>query len=620
VRARTLANGLLEADEDFNVSAEFDRLTTSGYPGIEIESEGKHWNVYKKAPGNLPGLGTPGSYFIGEITYDDMADMPKETMTPENIAYWDSHRWFAVAGFRDSERQMCASFTEAIQWIIAVNIAKTTPPITQKLDKDDLNNLYSDVCLELFNTRDTGAISQADYEALEQEVTRRQKQLRRPQEALINESDPDDPSENIERFATERSAPVEMRFTNGNGRPFRVRLIFDKVAGGTSYDGEGNVVPHEPQPTVEFYDMTRAKENSSFKDYGQYVSSYEAATLMDHEPHVGLDLYGGEHLWIIDGDSTDKVLAWIKEQVESRGYKLVDDSPGDISFGKRYEALDPDDPEPYLHPERFTGQPGYERIESDLRVMLRPYYPEVRISRRPAKFAEVFKGLREYFTWTIHCKRELPLPLPKTRPYVGHRGHDPNSWRQQVENWFEDWAERSGFRLTHFETYGKLRKDPTFQFTTWRLPPTGISRRSGQPIKEAEDDMTPEQIMNDLLPKLDWNKDLEQDLWKFHPYGVTYTVVAAPNLAYVIANTYFPPTQKDFAGRLRDFVVDWLTQRRILVVKSSKLYTFKHVGASPSEQLHLERFPRWTAGVSVNSDWPPNVAADDAPSVEVRQA
>jgi len=132
--------------------------------------------------------------------------------------------------------------------------------------------------------------------------------------------------------------------------------------------------------------------------------------------------------------------------------------------------------------------------------------------------------------------------------------------------------------------------------------------------------MTPEQIISDIVQKVDWQKDLEQDLWSFHPYGVTYMVVAAPNLAFVLANCYFPPEKDNFAGRLRDFVVDWLTKRRILVVKSSKLYTFKHVGASPQEQKHMLNYPRWTAGVSVNSDWPSDVTSYDSPTVEVRQA
>ena len=475
VTPRIIANRLLENDEDFDVSGEIDRLTASGHPGIEIESEGNHWNVYKKSATNLAGLGTPGSSFIGEITYDDMADMPKETMTPENIAYWDSHRWFASAGFRENERQMCKSFEEAVQWIIAVNIAKTAP---------------------------------------------------------VRESEnPDDPE--AERYVRD--------------------LVYAKEKETTCCHAG--------------YQVSKGRNGTRI-----FCRKCGAQTHLQPKPH------------------------------------------------KYSEALDPDDPELYVHPEKFTGQPTYEKMESDLRVMLRPYYPEVRISRRPAKFAEVFKGLQEYFTWTIHCKRELPLPLPKTRPYAGHRGHDPNSWREQAENWLNDWAERNGFRMTELEIYGRLRKDPTIQFTTWRLPPAGISRRSGQPIKENEDDMTPEQIMNDLLPKVDWNKDLEQDLWGFHPYGVTYTVVAAPNLAFVLANTYFPPEKDDFARRLHDFVVDWLTKRRILIVKSSKLYTFKHVGASPQEEKHMLNYPRWTAGVSINSDWPSDVASYNAPTVEVRQA
>ena len=566
--ARTIANRLLEADEDFNVHGELERLTTSGYPGYEIESEGIHWNVYKKMPGtaapaagpNEITFGTAGhDAFIGEITYDDMADMPKETMTPENIEYWNSHRWFASAGFRDNERQMCASFDEAVKWIIAVNTVKTS---------------------------------------------------------RVRESeDPDDPSANIERFATERSTPVEMRFINHNGRPFRVRLVWDKPAGGTAYDSKGKVVPEKLQPTVEFYDMTRAKDpkiaNSSFKDYGQYVSSYYAATLMDHPMHVGLDLYGGERLWVIDGDSMDTVLAWIKEQVESRGYKLVDDSAGGISFGKRYEALDPDDPELYIKPEKFTGQPTYEKMESDLRIMLRPYYDDVRIHRRPHKFATVFKGLPEYFTWTVHCKRRVPLQLPKTRPFVGHKGQDPNSWRIQVEKWFEDWAEKCGVRMDKFEIYGRLRIDPTFQFDTHLPWKTGVHLRSGTPLKENEEDLQPEDYVSHIVDTSEASNELSSDLWRFHPYGVGYTALLSYRGGFVSVQTYFPPEKDNFIMRFQDFVLNWVKEHKVMTVTHHKLTTW---------QMDRDKnYPRWGVMLALNSDWPPDQAAYVPPPVEVGQ-
>lgn len=413
VTPRIIANRLLEADEDLDPLAEITRLTTSTHPGIEIESEGRHWNVYKK----LEAATTPA--FIGEITYDDMADMPKEIMTPEQITHWDTHRWYASAGFRDEEQKMCKSFDEALQWIVTVNAAKTAP---------------------------TNAV------------------MRR------------------------------VKFT---------------------------------------------------------------------------------------------------------------------------ETLDPDDPELYLKPEQFTAQPGYEKIESDLRLMLRPYYPQVSINRRPAKHAEIFKGLRDYFTWTIHCKRETPLPLAK------NHGYQRYNWRDEVERWFRDWAERNEIRLSGFAIYGRLRFDPTFQFTTWRLPPPDVSLATGQPIlKENEADetgLTPEQIINDIVPKLDWAKQLDDALHQFHPYGVTYTVVDAPNLAFVMARTYFPPKKDNFAERLKNFVVNWLTEHRILVVRRVKLYTFPHAGASPQEVEHLKNYPVWTAGVSINSDWPPDDPAKMTSTVEVRE-
>lgn len=551
---RIIANRLLEAEEDLDLPGDLTRYTQSPIPGIEIEAEGHHWNVYKKVPEADGSIA-----FIGEITYDDMADMPTETMTPENIAYWNSHRWMASAGFRDSERQMCTSFEAALQFIVAVNTVKTIP------------------------------VRESDEEP------------------------PLDAAAEIERYTTPVGITVQNQGSfepvhqhrGAAGRKFYVELTWDN-----DHDRPGMRI----QPQVTFYDLTHVTPEWP---KGQQVSRYEAADIAHHKG--GLDLYGSEPAWQVDAQAMQQVSQWLRDELETkRGYRLKNGF-----FGDTYEALDPDSPELYLKPEQFTAQPDYEKRESDLRIMLRPYYSEVRINRRPAKFADIFKGLPEYFTWTIHCKRDTNLPLPPKYVEVNawHAKSYPIDWRKQVKEWFDNWATKNGIRLERFEIFGRLRKNPTFQFNTHLPWKAGTYLRTGEPVKEAVEgeDMTPEQIISELVGKVDWHKDMEKALWDFHPFGVSYTVVAAPNCAFILANCYFPPEKANFAGRLGAFVVDWLTQHRILVVRSSKVYTFKHVGASPHEQKHMENYPRWTAGVSINSDWPPDMPHYVPPPVEVGQ-
>lgn len=539
---RIIANRLLEADEDFNVSGEIERLTSSPYPNIELESEGNHWNVYKKNLVLMPPLG-----FIGEIYYDDMTDAP-----PEAHKYWDEFRWMAIAGFREAESQPCRSFKEALDFIVAVNAVKTARPVGE-----------------------------------------------------AEEPDPDDPAAYIEKFAQERSVPVSMEIYNDRGRLFRVQIVWDEVAGGTTCDAKGNKVAPQPQPIVRFYDMTHAEDphyaNTSIKNTGQFVSSYFASTLMER-PTGGLDLMGHEPAWKIDARAMDKVRAWIKTEVEGRGYRLVGDEAGHINFDLRYEGLDPDDPKLYTHPERFDKQPSDEKIEGTLRRMLQPYYPTVHISKRPGLFQHVGRvSFKDSFVWTIHCNRDTPLPLPSTRPFVGHRGPDPNSWRKQVKHWFEEWAREFGLHLFRFEIYGRLRKDPTFQFQTARLGP----------LKESEDDPSPEAMLAHYAATTEWTTDLYNALWTFHPYGVGYEVLDLKRAAYVVARTYFPPEKDGFAQRLRRFVQDWFEQKRIFPVNFVKLYSFKH---AQSTGLRLDQ---WSTIAAVNIPWPDTGLAEyDLPEIQ----
>jgi len=534
VTARTIANRLLETEpDDIDPSADLTRLTSTRFPGYDVEIEGNHWNVYKQWRGS--------QHFIGEIYYDDMSDMPRETMTPEAIEGWDTHRWMSIAGFRESEFKACKSFDEAVQWIIAVNTVKTIP------------------------------VREAE------------------------EPDPDDPAAYVEKFAQERSQPAVTEITNLEGRRFRVQIVWDKAAGGTTYDAEGNEVPEKLQPIVEFYDLTHSKK-------GQFVSSYYASTLVERQPHVGLDLYGGEPVWQIDWRSMDMLIGWVKEQVESRGYKLKDDF-----FGKTYEALDPDDPELYTHPDKFSEQPTYEKIEGALRRMLAPYYSRVTINRRPGMFNSAGSLTRmskptvdrfhDNYVWTIHCNRDTPLPLTLANRALP--GYDID-WREQVKHWFEKWAAHANLSLLKFEIYGRLRKDPTFQFETVRIGP----------LKEA---LNPDDDPENYLPAyLDRQREvveqkLMEALWKWHPYGVGYNSVIGPQVAMVSATTYFPPEKDNFAIRFKDFVIDWFTKNKLLTVHFHKLTA----GGG-----HEKDYPRWSIFLSLNADWPPDEPAYVPPAVQ----
>ena len=525
---RILANRLLEADEDANVSGEIERLTSSPYANIELESEGNHWNVYKKNAN--PGPDAPPLGFIGEIYYDDMTSAP-----PDAHPQWNELRWTAVAGFREAETECCRSFREALDFIVAVNTAKTARPVGEA-------------------------------------------------------ADPDDPGLNIEQFARTRSKPVARYVTNHEGREFKVRIVWDKATGSTT------------EPVVEFYDMTRADDPQppALKGKGQFVSSYYASSLVDRAPDTGLDLQGGVPEWQIDWRTMNDVAAWLKQEVETRGYRLKDNL-----YGKTYEGLDPDDPELYAHPERYTQQPSHEKIEGMLRRMLAPYYTRVNINRRPGLFAgremiqrnvpgepadaEHHTAFQDGWVWTIHCDRDTPLPLP-ARTFTDHMAYlsaDRIDWRAQVKSWFDRWAGQCGLHLFSFKIYGRLRKDPTFQFETARIGT----------LKESEDDPSPETMLAHYAATTDWTTDLHNDLWKFHPYGVGYDIIDLKRAVFVIARTYFPPEKDDYGQRFRRFIQDWFEQKRIFPVQFVNLYSSKH-------SQRTGGYDQWSVIAAVNLPWP----------------
>lgn len=255
------------------------------------------------------------------------------------------------------------------------------------------------------------------------------------------------------------------------------------------------------------------------------------------------------------------------------------------------ESENVDDPAPYLKPDQFTKQPSEEKIESQLRVKLRPYYPDVRISKRPGMFhgrTGATVNISDNYIWTIHCHRDTQLPLPKGySAYHGSLVHTGVDWRNQVAQWFRDWAQESGLFIRNFEIFGRLRKDPTFQFETTRI---------GK-LKENEDDLSPEQFLAHHVDMQEIDKEIVEALHKWHPYGISYNAIVGPRGAFVLATLYFPPEKDDFYKRYTEFVLNWFKERKAFPVTKHKLTGGPHYP-------HDSNYPRWGLTLSVNSEWP----------------
>lgn len=540
--AKTIAHRLLETEEDIDPLADVTRLTQSQYPGYEIEYEHGHWSVYKLIHG-----GTDKSY-IGELYYDDMASAP-DNLPPESRAHWDANRWTAIAGQHPDEIKAVASFDNAVKFIINVNTTKLSrPPRNENL-----------------------------------------------------EDDPVDAEDVVKRY----SQPTSITLKNGYGHLFHFILSMSIRKNGPQL-GVPSRMTHDDaglknEPIVHIFDANYAGKTPEW-EHGQPVATYYAADISHHTG--SLNMMSNVPDWTLTADTVKQLTTWLQDELEvKREYRYKDE--GGVT-GSYYESLDPDSPELYTHPEQFTAQPSYEKLESSLRIMLRPYYDEIKINREPAALAPVFKGLRDYYTWTIRCQRHSPLKLPTGKVDYGYG--TAVDWRKQVQHWFTQWAERNDLFFHNFKLCGRLRKDPTFQFVTHRLPEKGVTIR-GERVSESVDD--PEGMVTTFVDNADWMTDLRGDLWTFHPYGVGYKVAGLAPEAFVIAQTFFPPDTDDFATRFNAFVIDWIKKRNIVPVRTTKLTV---------QQTQDGTFPEWMVIVSVNSEWPTDTAPYTPPPVKVGES
>lgn len=97
-----------------------------------------------------------------------------------------------------------------------------------------------------------------------------------------------------------------LRIVNEQGIPFRVRLI----GPGQAYGRNDCLCNENADTLVEFYDARHPHTM-----YGQFVSRYFAATLLNSKNTNGLCLDGGVRDWNISADNMAAVLTFLNEEL-----------------------------------------------------------------------------------------------------------------------------------------------------------------------------------------------------------------------------------------------------------------------------------------------------------------
>lgn len=91
---------------------------------------------------------------------------------------------------------------------------------------------------------------------------------------------------------------------------FNVRILRK----GEKYGLEDCLTHEGNRPLVEFYDY-RHRNDADWKR-GQFVSSYYADTLLEHDPNFGLALYGASPAWTVSAESMREILEWIRQELQ----------------------------------------------------------------------------------------------------------------------------------------------------------------------------------------------------------------------------------------------------------------------------------------------------------------
>lgn len=97
--------------------------------------------------------------------------------------------------------------------------------------------------------------------------------------------------------------------------PWNVRLVFQ----GERYGLEDCLTHDADEPLIEFYDAEQRADK--FGPRGQFVSRYNASTILSMAPGSGLCLYGGVPAWTAQPNQMAAVIDWAVAQCLYEGSK-----------------------------------------------------------------------------------------------------------------------------------------------------------------------------------------------------------------------------------------------------------------------------------------------------------
>ena len=126
-----MANRLLESDEDLDsIELNLGRYTQdSGIPGVHLEREGVHWNVYRESLGLVGGLVRRN---LGEIYYVDGSE--NTDLSPDTVLYYKNHPWLTVPNTAYKSGRCLDSFSAALKHIVDATSDKRIS--TESLEDD----------------------------------------------------------------------------------------------------------------------------------------------------------------------------------------------------------------------------------------------------------------------------------------------------------------------------------------------------------------------------------------------------------------------------------------------------------------------------------------------------
>lgn len=106
------------------------------------------------------------------------------------------------------------------------------------------------------------------------------------------------------------------------GDPFGLNFCLQHMVGKDAISWDGKPKDEKwAEPMVEFYDA----RHESDTNLGYFVSRYYASTLLGldkwskpRQPgeYRGIDLYGGQNEWKIDGETMKRVEDWVRSRID----------------------------------------------------------------------------------------------------------------------------------------------------------------------------------------------------------------------------------------------------------------------------------------------------------------